>query len=68
LLVGCAASLVTGAGGYEPVLRIAISCAGLGALLPAFALGRDGIVARIIAASGFLPLLFIVGDFIRRYR
>ena len=67
LVVGCAASLVTVAGGgYRGVLLTAISCAGIAAALLAFGICRGGLVARVFAVLGIAPFLFIVSEFIRR--
>jgi hypothetical protein len=69
LPIGCGASLVTVArGGYDGVLLTAISCAGAAAILLTFAVLRGGMVARIFAALSLVPLVFIVSEFIRRYR
>ena len=68
LAVGCCFSLVTVAGGgYNGVLLMAVSSAGLAIPLLAFGVQRGGLLARIVAAAALVPVLFIVGDFIGRY-
>jgi len=69
LVVGCNFSLVTIAGrDYNGVLLMAISCAGLATPLLVFAVRRGDLFARIAAAPALIPILFIIGDFIGRYR
>jgi hypothetical protein len=67
LVVGCGAALVTVAhGGYTGVLRFAIFCAAIAAILLAFGILRGGKVARVFAVLGIAPFLFIVFEFISR--
>ncbi len=54
-------------GGYQGVLQFAIACDLAAGVLLSFTLWRGGTIARVAAALGIVPLLFVAWEFLRRY-
>jgi len=62
-----ALSVTVAKGGYGGVLLFAISCAGVAVGLLTIAVWRGTMATHILALPSIVPLLFILGDFLRRF-
>lgn len=67
ILAVAAANVTVADGDYQGVLRFALGAALLAAVLFSIAAARGRFLARIVAALGVLPLLFVLAEFARRY-